>query len=427
MSFGFHRGLSESLRKYVLRKYLSLLESKRGRGTELISLYIPGGKHVGEIMGMLRQEYSTAQNIKSRTTRKNVLAALRKVMSKLKLYKQIPENGLIIFCGAVLDGRSPDSTTMEIYAIEPPKPMDIYLYRCDSRFHVEPLKRLLEVREVYGVLLVEVEEATFAVAEGPRVEIVKEITSGIPGKHRAGGQSARRFERLREMEINEYFKRVGRYANDIFLSIENFKGLIVGGPGPTKDEFLKGDYLDYRLKQKVIAVVDTSYSGWEGVKEALERAKDKLKKLRYHEERSLVQKFLSHLGKDTGLAVYGESEVRRMLEMGAVEVLLISEGLDLLRVKMACKECGAEKVVLAKKGELEQLKARIHEIPCDKCGKKGLQIIDEKELIEEFIELGEKAGARVEIISTETEEGNMLLKSFGGLAGILRFRPPTLL
>ena len=103
----------------------------------------------------------------------------------------------------------------------------------------------------------EASSATFAVLKGRRLEIVRKITSGVPGKHRAGGQSARRFERLREMRLQEYFRRVGEYANEIFLSIPDLKGIILAGPGPTKYDFQKGDYLHYQLKDKIIDVIDT--------------------------------------------------------------------------------------------------------------------------------------------------------------------------
>jgi peptide chain release factor subunit 1 len=62
----------------------------------------------------------------------------------------------------------------------------------------------------------------------------------VPGKHHAGGQSARRFERLREMTLNDFYKRVAEKANELFLQYPEIKGVIVAGPGPTKDIFLQG-------------------------------------------------------------------------------------------------------------------------------------------------------------------------------------------
>src|SRR5579884_385609 len=109
---------------------------------------------------------------------------------------------------------------------------------------------------------------------GDRSELVDSLTSGVAGKHRQGGQSARRFERLRDNELNEYYHRVADHAKKVFIDQYSVKGLIVGGPGPTKENFLKEEYLDYRLQNNVVAVLDTSYSGEEGVREIINKAQD---------------------------------------------------------------------------------------------------------------------------------------------------------
>ncbi|RLI16813.1 peptide chain release factor 1, partial [Candidatus Bathyarchaeota archaeon] len=233
-----------SLELFRLKKTLQALANKEGRGTELISLYVPPGRQISEVMNMLRDEYGTASNIKSTTTRKNVQDAIVKVQQRLKLFKKVPENGLVIFCGAVPQNGA-GSEKIETYVIVPPEPINIYLYRCDSRFHTEHLQELLREKETYGILLIDASAATFATLQGRRLEIIRQVTSGVPGKTRAGGQSARRFERLREMRLQEYFRRVGEHANEAFLQIENLKGLIIAGPGPTKYDFEKGDYLNY--------------------------------------------------------------------------------------------------------------------------------------------------------------------------------------
>ncbi|MBS7640686.1 MAG: peptide chain release factor aRF-1 [Candidatus Bathyarchaeia archaeon] len=410
-----------SLEIYRLKKILETLASKEGRGTELISLYIPPGRQISEVMSMLREEWGTAANIKSTTTRKNVQDALVRVMQRLKLFKEVPETGLVIFCGAIPQG-GPGSEKMETYVIIPPEPINIYLYRCDSRFHIEHLRELIKEKETYGAILVDTSEATFATIKGRRMEIVEEITSGIPGKHRAGGQSARRFERIREMQVNEFFKRVGSHANEIFLQIEDLKGIIIGGPGPTKYDFEKGDYLDYRLKAKIIAIVDTAYTGEQGIKEILEKAPEIMRSVRYVEERQFVQKFLYEIGHDTGLATYGETEVRRALEMGLVDMLLLSEALDTVRVTVSCTSCGYTYKETMKSSEVLGFTQSLVGKQCPNCSNQTLEVTEEKEIIEELAEIAERSGSRVEIISPETEEGQMLLKSFGGIAAILKYK-----
>jgi peptide chain release factor subunit 1 len=410
-----------SLEMFRLRKTLETLVKKEGRGTELVSLYVPPGRQISEVISMLKDEWGTASNIKSNTTRKNVQDAIVRVIQRLKLFRNVPDNGLVIFCGAIPHG-GPGSERLETYVVIPPEPIYIYLYRCDSKFHLEYLMDLIKEKETYGIMLVDSSEATFAVLKGRRLEIVQEITSGIPGKHRAGGQSARRFERVREARLQDYFKRAGNYANDIYLALPDFKGLIIGGPGPTKDDFQKGGYLDYRLKDKIIATIDTAYTGEQGVEEIVEKAPEIIRSVRYVEEKRIVQSFLYEVGHDTGKATYGEKEVRRALEIGIVDTLLLSEALEITRVTVQCTSCGYNYQETMKTSLVSDFEQSISGIPCPKCSVQTLQIVEEKDIIEEFAEIAERAGSKVEVISTETEEGQMLMKSFGGIAATLRYK-----
>ena len=413
---------SESLARYRLKRLLDMLKSREGRGTQLISLYVPPGRRISDVMSMLRQEYGTAANIKSDTTRKNVQDAIVRVMQRLKLFKETPETGLVIFCGAVPQN-GPGTERIETYVIIPPEPINVYLYRCDSRFHTEPLEELLKEHDAYGIIVMDAESATYAVLRGRRLEILKHITSGVPGKHHKGGQSARRFQRLREMKLLNYFARVGKHANELFLPIEDLKGLIIAGPGPTKYDFAERDYLDYRLRDKIIAIIDTAYTDEYGVREVVEKAPDILARVRYVEEKKLMQKFLYHIGHDTGLAAYGERDVRALLKMGAVDTLLLSEGLDLIRAVVRCTACGYEEAKLLKARELPKFKDSLSGRTCPKCGQTTLRLEKAEELIEDLARLAEETGAKVEIISTTTEEGQMLKETFGGVAALLRFAP----
>ena len=410
-----------SLELFRLRKTLNTLASKEGRATELITIYVPPGKQISDAINMLRDEYGTASNIKSNTTRKNVQDAIVKVQQRLKLFKEPPENGLVIFCGAIPQNGA-GSERMETYGIVPPEPIRIYLYRCDSRFHTEHLQELLREKETYGILLIDSSEATIATLQGKRMEIVRELTSGVPGKTRAGGQSARRYERLRDMRLQEYFTRVGKHANEIFLPIETLKGLILAGPGPTKYDFEKGEYLNYMLKNKIIDTIDTAYVEEQGVKEVVEKAPEIMRKVRYIEEKQIMQQFLYEVGHDTGMITYGEAEVRRALEAGAVRTLLISENIDLLRVTVKCNACGYQEQQTVKSQTLTNFEQSLVGKPCPKCQAPSLAIAEKQDIIDDLAQLAEYANTDVEIISAETEEGQMLKNAFGGIAAILRFK-----
>lgn len=410
-----------SLELFRLKKALDTLAKKEGRGTELVSLYVPPGKQISEVQAMLRDEYGTASNIKSDTTRNNVQDAITKVQQRLKLFKHAPKNGLVIFSGAIPQN-GPGSERLETYVLEPLEPIKVYLYRCDAKFHLEYLQEQLREKEAFGIVLLDANAASFALLKSKHLEVVQEITSGVPGKHRAGGQSARRFERQREAKLIEYFNRVGKHANEIFLQTSNLKGVILGGPGPTKYDFEKGDYLQYNLKDKIIAILDTAYTGEQGVDEIMERAPEILKKVRYIEEKKLMQDFLYEIGHDTGLAAYGEDEIRRALNMGAVKMLLLSEGIDIVRVTTKCNVCGYTAQETMKEQNLQSFQQNLPEQHCPKCNSQSLSVAEVKDIVEELAEIAAQSDSDVEMISTETEEGQMLKNSFGGMAAVLRFK-----
>jgi peptide chain release factor subunit 1 len=224
------------------------------------------------------------------------------------------------------------------------------------------------------------------------------------------------------MRLQEYFTRIGQHANEIFLPIENLKGIIVGGPGPTKYDFEKGEYLNYMLKNKIIDTVDTAYVEEQGVKEVVEKAPEVMRKVRYIEERKVVQQFLYEVGHDTGKITYGEEDVRRALEAGAVNILLLSEGLETTRVTIKCSACNYQEQHTVKNKALVEFEQDLVVKPCPKCHATSLNIFDKEDVIDDFAELAEYTNTQVEVISTETEEGQMLKNSFGGVAAILRFK-----
>jgi len=412
---------SDSIARFRLKRTLEMLASKEGRGTELITLYVPPERRIHDVMANLREESGTATNIKSRTTRKNVLEAIDRTMQRLRLFKEPPPNGLVIFCGAIPHG-GPGTEKMETYVLEPPEPINVYFYQCDAKFHIEPLLAMATERDAYGVIVIDSADAVVAMVRGQRMEVLQQMSSGIPGKHRAGGQSARRFERIREQAMNDYFHRIGRHSYELLSKISGLKGIIVGGPGPTKYDFTEGDYLNYMLKEKILATIDTSYVGEQGVNEIIAKSQDVLKGVRYLEEKKLVQRFLYEIGHDTGLGVYGETQVRKYLNLGVVDLLLVSEKMNILHVYTKCKNCGAVDDALIPQAGFVKFDQDLMASACKKCNSAALSVDETKDLVDELIDIAEKANANVAVISTETDEGVMLKDSFGGIAAILRYK-----
>ncbi len=410
----------DSVTLYQFKRLLEKIEKLEGRGTELVTLYIPPDKSISDVINYLRQEYATASNIKSKQTRKNVQDAIESAIQRLKLFDRPGPTGLVIFSGAIPQD-SGQTSKIEVYHVIPPEPITTFLYRCDSRFHVEGLKELLRERAVYGVLAIDNEEASVAVVKGRRIEQLKTYTSGVPGKHHAGGQSARRFERLREMTLNDFYKRVAQKANELFLQYPEIKGVIVAGPGPTKDVFLQGDYLDYTLRDK-IHVVDTSYSGEAGVREAISKSADFLKELRMVEEQKLIQRLMSEATRPDGLAVYGEKQVFEALQKNMVDLLMVSEDLNRVEVVVRCQNCGYETRFTVNAEEVQAEVPRKLGEKCPVCQNQSIALHETQLLIDKLIAEAEKLGVKVELVSSEHEEGEMFMKAFGGVAGFLRHR-----
>ena len=403
--------------KYDLKRKLEELRACKGRHTELISLYVPPNKQIFDVNAYLKNEFSQSQNIKSKTTMKNVLSAIESIQSRLKHFKQPPENGVIFFVGHKSVGA--DKTEMVAFVIEPPMPISTFLYRCDSLFYIEPLEQMFTEKEIYGLFLIDRRECTVGILRGNRVEMLKYMTSQVPGKHGRGGQSQRRFERLTEIAAHEWFVKCGEKASEIFQAEEEIKGIFVGGPGPTKQYFVEENYLHYEVQDKILETFDTGYTDEYGLRELVNAASATMVNLKISKEKKIMKRFLKEVKKTEGsLAVYGELQVRKALEMGVVETLLLSESLRKYRVKLKCSSCNYSEMETLSEEVLKEFDPP----KCTKCGNSSVMEIEEKiDLIDELSDLADKTGCKVEIISPGSEEGDSLYSAFNGMAGILRY------
>lgn len=415
--------MDEGRRRYEFKKTLEKLEAKQGSGTELISLYVPPDKQIYDVTGQLRDEFGQCANIKSKQTRTNVQSAISSILSRLKYYKNPPPNGMAIFCGTIqLQG---DRTDLECTIIDPPEPLNLYMYRCSSNFELEPLKQMLEEKVVYGLLVLDRREAYWGFLRGNRIEPVNGANSTVPGKQRKGGQSSVRFARLREIAINEFYTKIGERASAIFLAekdfFERFKGVLIGGPSPTKEEFEAGQYLHHELQKRIIGLFDVAYTNESGLPELVDAAKDALKGMEVIKEKEFMNRFLKELVKEDGLASYGEESVRKNLDIGSVDILLLSASLRKSRISIRCQVCGhaEERTIQLEPGKTVQ--DILANQTCRKCN--GPLVVDQEvDIIEELTKLADQTSTRVEIISDDFEEGSILYTAFGGIAAILRYR-----
>jgi len=369
------RGRIDEKKLVISRRRLALLlkEVKKwsAPATVLLSLYIPPGRPISDVLNLLSEELSVADNIKLKKTRNAVKRALSAAIDRLKMIPKVPPNGLVLFCGEDME-----TGDFACYVFSPPEKINVFYYRTDKRFITEFLEEMVEDRDAVGILIVERDQGTIGILRGSRLEVLEEISDYIPGKHKMGGQSQRRFDRIIEQMVEDFFKRLAEHAARHFLPYlekGNLKGIIVAGPGYAKLDFVKGKYLDYRLQQLVSKeLVDVAYQGDQGLKEVVLKARSVVQTQLYRDAVEALEEFKGHLAKGTGMVVYGEADVKTALEMGAVKLLLIHE---------------------------------------------------DREDLEEWKEMAENySGAKVVVIPNSLPESEWFKNTFGGLAGILRYR-----
>ena len=409
-------GLAQQQRRLRLKKAINELSEMRGMGTELVSVVIPPDRMISDVRHHLGNESGQAANIKSKSTRKHVSDAIESAISTLNRYKTPGEGGLAIFVGHVIVGNN-KSRLISTVIDDPPEPFPSFRYRCDSTFEISQLEEMLIDRTSYGLFVIDRSEAAYGLASGKRLHCQEHITSLVPSKHGRGGQSAQRFERLIEEAAHKFFKKASERACNYWLPmIKDLRGIIIGGPGATKDYVVKNDYFHHEIK-KLIAepYFDVGYSNESGLRELIQRAGSTMDQIELDIERTIVDEFLREVMRANPKATYGEVMVRSALDQGSVSTLLLSESLTKRRVGWYCKNC---------KHEWETTQTKISDIPnCPKCESEKAREDPErtKELIDELSILAGHTSAQVKLISMDTEEGATLSTAFGGIAALLRY------
>lgn len=349
-----------------LRERIDRLESLDGEGTELVTVTVPPSKSMTSVRERIAQEHAGAQNIKSDRTRDRVRRALERIRRMLREHPETPEHGLVAYAG-VVDGELVSAVFDDL-----PTPVTESQYRCDDHFDVTPLEDAIAPNETFGLVVVERGAAAIGRLVGDRVVPVRTLESQVMGKTRAGGQSAKRFERERERQEHEFFQKVGELATDAFVDDdETVAGLVVGGTLATATRFASADYLDHRLRDRLLGTYAVEYATEQGLHQLVEHAADQLLEAERREGRERLDEFFARLREGDTVA-YGMTGVERAIEFGAVETALLASTLPRER-----------------RTELERAVTQ--------------------------------QGGDVSVISTETERGARLADTFGQVGALLRF------
>jgi len=402
---------------WKIKNLTKTLTSVKGNGTSMISLIIPPGDQISRVNKLLTEEYSTAVNIKSRVNRLSVLSAIVSVQQRLKIYSRVPENGLILYGGIILDEQNKEKKL--VYDIKPFKAINTSLYMCDNKFHTDILSSLMEKDEKTGFIIIDGKGLLIGLLNGNRKEILSKISVNLPKKHGRGGQSAARFGRIRLEKRNCFLKKVSEISSQYFIPDGQkviVEGIIIGGSSEFKNELNSSDLLDERLRIKIYQIVDLSYGGEAGFNQAIEFCSPILSNIKFVKEKNLLQFYFEEITRDSGKYVYGATQTIEFLIAGTVEKLILWENFEMFRFTLENLITKKEEIKILEKKEAENSQfLKNIEIETN-------SLITKKELLSDWIiENRKNYGTSLFFVSDKTPEGNQFKRGFGGIGGILRY------
>ncbi|KAG8347841.1 Eukaryotic peptide chain release factor subunit 1 [Trypanosoma vivax] len=409
----------KAIERYKVKKLIQMLESARGMGTSVISIYMTPKEQLSGMVTKLNNEYGTASNIKSHTNKLSVQSAITASLGRLKQYNRLPPNGLLLYCGTVLTAENKEKKlTLDI---EPFKPVSRSLYLCDNKFHTEELHRMLESDEKFGFIVVDGSGTTYATLCGNTKEKLGSFTVELPKKHGRGGQSKNRFARIRMERRHNYLRKVAEGATQLFITNDrpNVIGLVLAGSAEFKDVLYQSDLFDPRLKAIVVKVVDVAHPGDVGLNQAIDLAADALSGVKLVQEKKLLQGFFDQIACDTQLYCFGVQDTMKCLEAGAVETLIVYEDLDMQRFTVV-KNRGTseEETEIHVMTEAEAVKAKIY---AQEAGKAQNEI-EKEDFVDWLATNYRKYGCVLELVTNRSQEGTQFVRGFGGIGGVLRYK-----
>lgn len=261
----------------------------------------------------------------------------------------------------------------------------------DTSPYIGPIAMLIDEYETFGLILLDSHRAKIYVISSGRIEHKEGRSTEIMNKHKKGGWSQARFQRLRKGAIKHFLKEVSEDAEKLF-STEDVAKIVVAGSGNAKT-MLK-EYLPPSIKSRIIDIVDIDFD------EAESKVVSKAEAIVQRDERETsqenVHKLKGEILKD-GLAVYGLNETRDAARNGQLELLLIKKD---HRIRgWICEKCQAFDA-----GAKDR---------CPNCGCRTSEV----DVIEELIEFAERTDTTIEFVGDNT-----ILDELGGVGGLMRFR-----
>ena len=292
------------------------------------------------------------------------------------------ERGRMVFASAA-------NSFLQVYriGIEPVRAMVL-----DTSPFLLPLAKLRDDYSDYGVLLLDSKEARLFCVRSDVPEEMDHLSTDLMNKHKKGGWSQMRFNRLRKGAIKSFLSEVAEDVQES-CSRHQTRGLVVAGPGDAKKEFL--ELLPAEMVKKILAVVDLPIDA--PPKEVVEVGDE----IALADERARSMKRAEQLRSEIlkgGLAVRGVEATRDALNAGRASVLVLLK--DASIPGWICERCQA-------------LEARRRPpSACPSCGGPTSPV----DVVEELYELAVRTGAEVEFV-----EEDACLSSSDGVGALLRY------
>lgn len=300
---------------------------------------------------------------------------------------------------------------------EPIRPVQTFQYRCDSRFHTSALKSMLtEMGEnSYGFIVVDGNGALFGLLQGSHREVLQKFSVELPNKHRRGGQSALRFERLCTEKRNLYIQKVAGRAVSLFIADNRstVAGLVVAGAAGCKDDLLKSTSFK-PLLSLLLKTIDISYGGERGFDQAIEESVETIGSVKLLQEKRVLEQYFEEVQRDAGKYCFSIEDTMQALDVGAVDTLLVWEDLGVSRYEMQNRETGDTMV--------RHLSKEQEEAECSGSGNSMFNITKEETLLEWIYQNHHRFGCNLELVSDRTGAGQQFVQGFGGIGGILRWK-----
>ena len=276
-------------------------------------------------------------------------------------------------------------------AVNPLRPVTRGGYFCDNKFDVSHLEEMLEDSQIYGFIIMDGNGCLFGRVQGAKKTVLGSKRVEMPKKHKKGGQSAPRFQRLRLESREAYIKMTCEMATSRLIEGDkpNVGAIIIAGSSDFKNHLATSESFDPRLSPLILKVVDISYGGQSGFEQAIEAVKSDLSNLPLFKEKQVVADFFEQIklssDNETSKVVIGRDETLAALEAGVVETILLDEN-SLVYYKP--NQDGSPPILLT-----EYLADHYTEIGC-----------------------------HVHYISGHCGEGAQFIKGFGGIGAILKYR-----